>query len=208
MRRFPFLVPCLVLGMMLPCAFVRPSSAGELGTTVTLCSDGTGNAGWIRMDRVDGRMRATPYLRISGETSHEVLNAARRTGMIRSASVETDREHDPRIREHRKEMNKKTLSSLLAGPNGVSLGAVLDLARQTSEAARSAFRKSRSGDAPSLTADARPSSCSWRFAIHPWRLAETEPLFPQSNAIPSGTGVRHDPGQNVHFAIADFSHDE
>ena len=144
-RILPFLVfPLILTGM-----FAGPSPAGEAAQTVTLYSNGKGDAGWIEVDRASGRMRATPYLRVSGETAlraGETAGRAGKAGVSAAADIHKTNEAGP---TERNANGREVLSSLLAGPEGVSFGRVLDLAREASDSAKGAFRpQGRDGNAP------------------------------------------------------------
>jgi len=148
-------IPLLLLPLILSSAVVCPAPAGEEPQSVTLYSDRKGDAGWIEVDRADGRMRATPYLRVSGETFHQAVEAAARTGEARVSAGVNPRNPDPTVMTDRKTQRKEALSSLLAGPGGVSLGGVLDLARQASDSAKETFRQVREESSPPRQAGAR-----------------------------------------------------
>lgn len=142
-RTFPFLLVSTALAI----AFALPAPAGEGRETIAIYSDGKGNSGWVEMDRGGGRARATPFLRISGETSREALaTAGRGEEAGRSVMQGLEAQGDPdtagpagRTRE--------ALSSLLEGPEGVSLAGPIDLAKKITDSLKQAARKAR-GDRP------------------------------------------------------------
>lgn len=138
-------LPLLVLPLILSCAFACPAPAGEEEQSVTLFSDRKGDGGWIEMDRSAGRMRATPYLRVSGETVRRAVDTTGRAGEARGPAASDTRKPDQTVMTDRKTRRKEALASLLEGPGGVSLGRVLDIARQTSESAGNAVRQAGAG---------------------------------------------------------------
>lgn len=133
----------LVLPLILACAVVCPAPAGEDAQRVTFFSDSKGDAGWIEMDRSTGRMRATPYIQVSGETVRRAVDTTGRAGEARVSAAVDPRKPDPTDMTGRKTHGKEALASLLAGPDGISLGTVLDLAHEASESARDTLRKTR-----------------------------------------------------------------
>lgn len=138
-----------VLPLVLAGIFAGPATAGEEAQAVPLYSDRQGDAGWIEVDRASGRMRATPYLRVSGESVHRAEETARRAGEAREAATADIRMSNETGKTDRKTKSREALSSLLAGPEGVSLGGVLDLARRASESVKGASRSQvRAGSAP------------------------------------------------------------
>lgn len=149
-------LPLLVLPLILSCAFVCRAPAGETAQEIPLYSNGKGDSGWIELDRSAGRMRATPYLRLSGETVLGAVETAGRAGEDRVCDAAESPNPETTARSDRKTADTEGLASLLSGPGGVSLGAVLDLARQASDSARDAFREVRAGHGPPpRQADAR-----------------------------------------------------
>lgn len=141
-------IPLPVFPLLCAFAFALPASAGDGDHKVTFFSDRRGDAGWVETEAVSGRMRATPYFRISGETVRRAEDTAGRAAEVRASVAEDLPETDGAEATDRKTRRKEVLSSLLTGPEGVSLGKVLDLARQASESARSAFRQARDGRDP------------------------------------------------------------
>ena len=141
-------IPLPVLPLLCAFAISLPASAGEGEHKVTFFSDRRGDAGWVETEAVSGRMRATPYFRVTGETVRRAEDSACRAGEVRASVAEDIPETDGTEATDRKTTRKEVLSSLLTGPEGVSLGKVLDLARQASESARSAFRQARDGRDP------------------------------------------------------------
>lgn len=140
-------IPLLVLPLFLACILARPAPAGEEERTIPLFSDRKGDAGWIEMDRTEGRTRATPYLRVSGETVRRAAETSGRAREVPGTAAAEIRKPDPAATTDRKGQGLETLAPVRAGPEGgVSLEGVLDLAREVSESAKDAFRKVRAGN--------------------------------------------------------------
>lgn len=134
-----------VLPLILACTLVRPASAGEVERTVTLFSDGRGDSAWVEVDRTAGRTQATPYLRVSGETVQRAVETSERAGEVRVSVAPSPRAPERIATPDRKARRKEALASLLEGPDGISLGGLLDIARDASEAAGDAVRQFKTG---------------------------------------------------------------
>ena len=146
----------LLFSTALACAFACPAPAEEGGETIGIYSDGKGNSGWIEVDRGGGRMRATPFLRISGETAREVLQAAGRGGEAGQSVMRGMQAQGDPAAAGPTERKREALSSLLEGPEGVSLAGPLDLVKKASDSLKRAARKVRKETpVPSIQAKAR-----------------------------------------------------
>lgn len=130
-----------ILPLILACALAGPASAGEDVRTVTLFSDGKGNAAWVDLDRTDGRMEATPYLRVSEETVRRTVETADRAGEAQATVAPLPGKPDPAARTDRKAGRREAIASLLEGPDGISFGRLLDIAHDASESAEHVVRQ-------------------------------------------------------------------
>jgi len=135
----------LVLLLAFSSAFVRPLPAGEETQAVIVYSDRHGDAGWIERDRSGDRMQATPYFHLSGEAVRRAVDAAGSSATLRGAEGSTTRTPPACPPTVSSRQRKEGIASLLSGPNGMSLGGVLDLAHQASESARESLRHIRDG---------------------------------------------------------------
>lgn len=135
----------LVLLLAFSCAFVRHLPAGEETQAVMVYSDRHGDAGWIERTRSGDRMQATPYFHVSGKTVRRGVDGAGSSATLRGAEPPTIRNPSACPPTGSSRQRKEAIASLLSGPNGISLGGVLDLAHQASESARESLRHLRDG---------------------------------------------------------------
>lgn len=141
----------LVLLSAFACAVAPPLSAGEYPRAVTIYSDRRGDGGWIDMERSGDRTRATPYFHVSGETVRRAVGTEipgpNPDGVATAILPAPPPEKPARSNRPRKE----AIASLLSGPEGISLGGILDLAHQASDSARETLSGLRHGAGNSRT---------------------------------------------------------
>jgi len=135
----------LALLLAYSCAFVRPLPAGEETQAVIVYSDRHGDAGWIEKTRSGDRMQATPYFHVSGKTVRQATDAAGSSATLRGAEPPMTRNPSASSPTGTSRQHKEAIAALLSGPNGMSLGGVLDLAHQASDSARESLRNLRNG---------------------------------------------------------------
>ncbi len=141
----------LVLLPVLSGTVVCPLSAGEKARPGSVFTDRHGNAGWIETDRAGDRMRATPYLHVSGETVRKATDAAGDAAGPREAAAAMPPDRSGDRTAGTSGQRKEAVAALLSGPDGISLGRVLDLAREAADTARSSLRDFRNGSRDSTT---------------------------------------------------------
>ncbi|GAB4364942.1 MAG: hypothetical protein Kow00128_07060 [Deltaproteobacteria bacterium] len=130
----------LVLLPVLACAFACPLRAGEERRATTVYSDRRGNEGWIVTERSGDRMRATPYFHVSGETARRAMGMelpGPDPDEVVAALPPTPPPETPALSSRQR---REAIASLLSGPEGVSLGRILDLAHRASDSARETLR--------------------------------------------------------------------
>jgi len=135
----------LVLLLAFSCAFVGPLPAGEETQAVMVYSDRHGDAGWIERTRSGDRMQATPYFHVSGEPVRRAVDSAGGSATLRGVEAPTIRNPSACPPTGSSRQRKEAIVPLLSGPNGMSLGGVLDLAHQASDSARESLRNLRDG---------------------------------------------------------------